>query len=201
MRPLPRHAPAPRRVGLLGGSFNPAHEGHRHISLAALRWLGLDQVWWLVSPLNPLKSPRDMASLPRRLAQARAMAADPRIRVGDPETRLGTRRSHDTVARLQARFPATRFVWLMGADNLAQLHLWHRWTDLAARVPIAVFARPNYADRALRAPAARRLAGCRLRPAAAISLADRPAPAWIYFAIHSHPASATALRRGGTWRV
>ncbi len=142
-----------KSVGLLGGSFNPAHDGHRHISVEALRRLGLDEVWWLVSPLNPLKAADGMAPLAARLASAKHIANHRRIHVTDLEIRLETRFAVDTVAALQRRYPEVRFIWLMGADNLAQFHRWSRWRRLAARVPIAVFARPGYMGAALTAPA------------------------------------------------
>ena len=127
------------RVGLLGGSFNPAHEGHLHISAAAQRLLGLDQVWWLVSPQNRLKPTKGMAPFARRLAQARMLAVKHRIIVSEVEQTLGTVRTAETLAALQRRYPAMAFVWLMGADNLAQIPRWWRWTDIYRRVRVAVF--------------------------------------------------------------
>ena len=129
------------RVGLLGGSFNPAHDGHRAISLAALRALNLDQVWWLVSPQNPLKPVKGMAGFAERMAGARAVARHPRIRVTDLEARLGTRYTVDTVRRLRARAERHRYVWLMGADNLLQLPRWQGWVEIVRRIPIAVLDR------------------------------------------------------------
>ena len=134
---------APGRVGLLGGSFNPAHGGHLHVSREALKRLDLDEVWWLVAPQNPLKAVRGMAPFDKRLAGAKRLARDPRIRVLDLERRLGTRYTVDTVAALRRLFPKIRFVWLMGADNLAQIRHWQRWTRIFAALPIAVFARPT----------------------------------------------------------
>jgi nicotinate-nucleotide adenylyltransferase len=185
------------RVGLLGGSFNPAHQGHRHISLEALKRLRLDQVWWLVSPQNPLKPSAGMAPLEKRLASAREVARHPRIRVGDIEARLGTRYTVDTLARLAERFPETRFVWLMGADNLVQLPAWHRWADIAGAIPIAIFARSAYVYRALAGPAARRFARYRVSDPAA--LPGRRPPAWCLVRGPTHPASATAVREQGAW--
>ncbi len=139
-----------KRVGLLGGSFNPAHGGHRRISVGALERLGLDELWWLVSPQNPLKPAAGMAPLAARVASARAAARHPRIRVlALPEDRYTV----DTVAALQRAHPDTRFIWLMGADNLAQFDRWRDWRRLARRVPIAVFARPGYSLNGLGAPA------------------------------------------------
>lgn len=132
-------------TGLLGGSFNPAHSGHRRISLAALDALGLDEVWWLVSPGNPLKSAApDMAPFPVRVASARVAARRARIRVTGIERELGTRYTVDTLRRLVARYPHRRFVWLMGADNLAEFHRWHDWRRIARMLPIAVIGRPGY---------------------------------------------------------
>jgi nicotinate-nucleotide adenylyltransferase len=141
-------------TGLLGGSFNPAHRGHRRISLGAIDALGLGEVWWLVSPGNPLKdSARDMAPLSARLASANAMARRSRIRPTAIETRLGTRYTADTLAKLVGLYPNRRFIWLMGADNLAQFHLWRDWRRIARTMPIAVIARPGYDSLALRARA------------------------------------------------
>ena len=137
------------RTGLLGGSFNPAHGGHRAISLNAIDALGLDDLWWLVSPGNPLKPAAGMAPLPARLASARAMARRAPIRATAIEARLRTRYTVDTLAKLRRRYPRRRFIWLMGADNLADFHRWHRWREIARTVPIAVIVRPGY-DRAAR---------------------------------------------------
>ena len=183
-----------RRIGLLGGSFNPAHDGHVHISLLALKRLRLDEVWWLVAPQNPLKPTAGMAPLQCRLATARALIRSRRIRATDIERRLGTRYTVDTVAALQRRFPEVRFVWLIGADNLLELPHWHRWKDLLGRVPIAVFARRPYSLWALSGPAAQRFARFRLREAAAGALASRNPPAWVFLHCRTHPASATAIR-------
>lgn len=182
------------RVGLLGGSFNPAHEGHRDISLTALKRLRLDQVWWLVSPQNPLKPEAGMAPLAERLAAARQVATHPRIIVTGLETRLGTRYTAETLAALSARFPRTRFVWLMGADNLVQLPRWHRWTRLFHTVSIAIFDRPSYSLGALGGLAARRFAHSRKATRQAGTLAGSRPPAWIFFHTRRNPASATALR-------
>lgn len=182
------------RIGLLGGSFNPAHEGHRHISLLALKHLHLDELWWLVSPQNPLKPTNDMAPFAERLASARAMARHPRIRVSDIESRLHTRYTADTLHALRTRFPQTRFVWLMGADNLAQIPRWERWTEIFQSVPIAVFDRATYSYRALAGKAAQRFAKQRIEGRNAATLADHKAPAWVYFHARRHPASASSIR-------
>jgi nicotinate-nucleotide adenylyltransferase len=131
------------RIGLLGGSFNPAHEGHLHVSEVALKRLGLDYVWWLVTPQNPLKARAGMASLSERVRSARAVARHPRIIVMDIEHDFRTHYSYDTLVALQKRFPRLKFTWLMGSDNLQIFRRWHRWADLARRVPIAVIQRPG----------------------------------------------------------
>jgi len=183
-----------RRIGLLGGSFNPAHEGHRDISLAALTCLDLDEVWWMVSPQNPLKSARGMASFAERMASAKAMADHPRIRVTDIEQRLGTRYTADTLRKLVTRFPSYRFVWLMGADNLAQISSWRDWTRIFHLTPIAVFDRPTYTIKALTSQAARRFRRSRRREAALKTLAATPAPAWVFVHHRLNPISATQIR-------
>jgi nicotinate-nucleotide adenylyltransferase len=182
------------RIGLLGGSFNPAHAAHREISLTALHSLKLDQVWWLVSPQNPLKSPRDMAPLQRRLEQARAVAAHPRIRVTAVETILGTRYTADTLAALQRHYPQARFVWLMGADNLAQFHRWQDWQGIVGSMPIAVLDRPGFNLTALRGPAGQMLSRHRLPRYAAPALAGKAAPAFLLVKSKLNPLSATAIR-------
>ncbi len=182
-----------RRIGLLGGSFNPAHEGHRHVSLEALKRLDLDEVWWLVAPQNPLKPVAGMAPLADRLAKAAAFAKHPRIRVLDLESRLGTSYTADTIAALRARFPRTRFVWLMGADNLAQIRQWGRWREIFARVPIAVFARPSYCREALAELPAKRFAHARIAPPAR-RLARLEPPAWAFLPVRLDPSSATEIR-------
>jgi nicotinate-nucleotide adenylyltransferase len=184
-----------RRVGLLGGSFNPAHEGHLAISLEALKRLALDRVWWLVSPQNPLK-PRDgTADLEQRLASARAITGrHPRLVVTDLEHRLGTRYTVDTVEWLNKRCRA-RFVWLIGADNLAQLPLWRGWRRLVRMVPIAVFDREPYSYVALAGRMASAYAEGRLEEARASALAEAPPPAWVYLRLRRHQVSSTARRR------
>jgi nicotinate-nucleotide adenylyltransferase len=183
-----------KRIGLLGGSFNPAHAGHRQISVEALRRLGLDEVWWLVSPQNPLKPVAGMAPLPARLASARAMARHPRIRVSAVETRLGTRYAVDTVAALQRRYPRLRFIWLAGADILPELHRWHRWRALLRRVPIAVVARPRYTGAAMRSPAMAWARRWRRPGGAAVAWPDWSLPAIVVLATPDYPQSATAIR-------
>jgi nicotinate-nucleotide adenylyltransferase len=183
------------RIGLLGGSFNPAHAGHRRISLEAIRALGLDEVWWLVSPGNPLKAEaRDMAPYEARLAAAERMARRARIRASDFEQREGTRFTIDTVRRLQGRYPQHRFIWLLGSDNLPNFHFWRDWRDLAREVPIAVIRRPGY-DSA--AHAARAMGWLRrfVHPSSqAMQWTDWSAPAIIFLRLPPDTTSATAIR-------
>lgn len=189
------------RIGLLGGSFNPAHQGHQFISREALKRLKLDRVWWLVSPQNPLKPHEGMAGLEARLEGARAVARHPRIRPTGIEAALGTRYTADTLAELKARFARTRFVWLMGADNLAQIPRWEDWTYIFHTVPIAVFDRPSYSHKALAGIAARRFRKARVEERKAPSLAARTPPAWCFLHIPLMPVSATQIRaRAGAER-
>jgi ribosome silencing factor RsfS/YbeB/iojap/nicotinate (nicotinamide) nucleotide adenylyltransferase len=183
-----------RRIGLLGGSFNPAHEGHRHISLEALKRLDLDEVWWLVSPQNPLKSDDGMEPLPTRVARARQLARHPRIRVDAPELLLGTRYTFDTVQALSRLYPRARFVWLMGADILPQLEHWLGWRDLFAAIPIAAFARPGWGYPALAAAAPRAFARYRLAAGQERRLASCEPPAWCFIPSRLDGHSATAIR-------
>lgn len=183
-----------RRVGVLGGSFNPAHAGHRHVSLLALTLLRLDEVWWLVSPQNPLKAARDMAPLPDRLAAAQAVAHHTKVRPAALESAWGTRYTADTLAQLRRRFPKTRFVWLMGADNLQQIPRWNRWIGIFHSVPVAIFDRSPYCFKALAGKAARRFARSRISSGRAGRLAEMTPPAWVFLHTRLHPASATGLR-------
>ena len=183
-----------RRIGLLGGSFNPAHPGHRHISLEALKRLGLDEVWWLVSPQNPLKSGDGMEPLATRVARARQIARHPRIRVDAPELALGTRYTLDTVRALRRTYPRARFVWLMGADILPQLVDWAGWRDLFAAIPIAAFARPGWGYAALASAAPRTFARFRLDAERARGLATCEPPAWCFIPSRLDSHSATAIR-------
>lgn len=183
-----------RAIGLLGGSFNPAHEGHRMISLIALRRLQLSEVWWLVSPQNPLKPSDGMAPFEERFASAQAVAQHRRIRVMDIETRLGTHYTVDTLRRLTARRKGQAFVWLMGADNLIQFPEWEGWKEIFHTVPIAVFDRPTYSLKALAGVAANRFKHRRLPERAAPGLARRCAPAWVFLHSRLNPVSATEIR-------
>lgn len=186
---------AKRRIGLLGGSFNPAHEGHLHISQEALKRLGLDEVWWLVSPQNPLKSTEGMEAYATRFGAAQVTAAHPHIHVLDIEAQAGLYYTVDTIAYLQQAFPRAHFVWLMGADNLASFHRWRAWREIAGRIPIAVLDRAPYGLRALHQRFARAFASARLPEAQAGFLAEKPAPAWVYLSIPRHPLSGTYLRK------
>ena len=182
------------RIGLLGGSFNPAHRGHRRISRAALDALGLDEIWWLVSPGNPLKPAKGMAPFAQRFASARRMARGTRIRVTGIERDLGTVYTAETLAALVRLYPKSRFIWLMGADNLAQLHRWRDWRRIARLVPIAVATRPGYDGRALKAPAwgwLRRF----VRPVAmARNWTMWRMPALVLLSLPPDRSSATAIR-------
>jgi nicotinate-nucleotide adenylyltransferase len=182
------------RIGLLGGSFNPAHGAHLAISLGALARLELDEVWWLVSPQNPLKSSEESQPLAERLARARDLARHPRIRVGALESVLGTRYSRDSLAALRRRFPRVRFVWIIGADNLVQMPRWKAWPDIFEGLPVAVFDRPGYARKALAGKAARRYAAARLPESRARALAGRSPPAWVFIHGRLDPRSSTAIR-------
>ena len=190
----PRARPPGRRIGLLGGSFNPAHEGHRHISLLALKRLGLHEVWWLVSPQNPLKPRAGMAAFDERLASARTAACDRRLRVSDIERRLGSSYSVDTVARLRRLFPRHRLVWIVGADNLPTLAEWRRWPALFEALPVAVIDRWPYSRYASVVKPAKRFARRRVAERRARGLARCKPPAWMIVHGPLHPASATALR-------
>ncbi|MBS7543715.1 nicotinate-nucleotide adenylyltransferase [Ancylobacter oerskovii] len=190
---IPPSAPG-MRIGLYGGSFNPPHAAHRAASLLALKKLGLDRVWWLVTPGNPLKDNNGLPPLAERLALARRVADHPALVPTGLEAGLGTRYSHDTVAELVRRRPGVRFVWLMGADNLASFHRWQRWRDIAALVPIAVIDRPGLSLNATAAPAARALERWRLDERWAGRLAGLPPPAWVFLHGLKSPLSSTALR-------
>jgi nicotinate-nucleotide adenylyltransferase len=187
-----RRAPV---IGLLGGSFNPAHAGHRRISLFAMLALGLDEVWWLVSPGNPLKPQAGMAPLAARFRSALAASRNAPIRVTAIERELGTRYTADTLRALKRLFPRRRFVWLMGADNLAQFHLWKNWRQIAREMPIAVIARPGYDGAALASPAMAWLRRYRLSAAGLLNRGEWSAPALIELRFDPDPHSATELRR------
>ncbi|QDC08459.1 nicotinate-nucleotide adenylyltransferase [Oceanicola sp. D3] len=189
---IPYAAPG-QTVGLLGGSFDPAHEGHVHVTREALKRFGLDAVWWLVSPGNPLKS-RGPAPMGERIAEARALLADPRVVVTGIEARLGTRYTAETLAGVQRLYPRVHFTWLMGADNLAQFHLWDRWQDIMATVPVGVIARPGQRLSARMSKAAERFARSRLPAAASHTLPRATPPAWCFINIPMSHQSSTAIR-------
>ena len=183
------------RIGLLGGSFNPAHAGHLHISLLALHRMEVDFVWWLVSPQNPLKSKHGMASFNERLKSAgKITKSHPRIIVSDIEAQLGTRFTADTLKKLQARFPGTRFIWMMGADNLLQIPHWQRWQEIFKTCDVAVFRRPPYFVGASWGLAATRFARQRTDPREAKCLGRGRGPKWILFNNRLHGASSTRIR-------
>jgi nicotinate-nucleotide adenylyltransferase len=189
------------RIGLLGGSFNPPHAAHRAISLFAIKRLQLDRVWWLVSPGNPLKDARSPHDTAARAAAARAVAQDPRIDVSCLEAVIGTRYTVDTISYLRRRCAGARFVWIMGADNLAQFHRWENWQRIAAEVPIAVIDRPPQSFRALAAPAAQALADYRIPERKARTLATSAPPAWVFLTGLKLNLSSTVLRNSdGSWK-
>ncbi|QHC34753.1 nicotinate-nucleotide adenylyltransferase [Komagataeibacter xylinus] len=195
---IPTHGDGRRmRVGLLGGSFNPMHEGHVQLACRALRQLGLDQVWFLVSPGNPLKPVAGMAPLAQRLAGVRARidgVSGRRLVATDIESRIGTRYTVDTLARLRQLFPQVHFVWLMGADGLAQMNRWRRWRDIVRMTPFAVLPRPGYNPAALHGQIARRLARWRLPARRAGTLATCMPPAWVFLPAPQNAISATEIR-------
>lgn len=182
------------RVGLYGGSFNPAHEGHAHVAETARRQLGLDRVIWLVSPQNPLKSNHETAPLAERMAGARRMARGPGMIVSDAETRLGSQYTIDLIRALKARFPGVKFVWIMGADSLAGFHRWRGWTQIMAEVPVAVISRPWISLKSRSSPAARRFAGARIPARQARLLADAQPPGWVFLTAPLSFQSSTLLR-------
>lgn len=180
-------------VGLLGGSFDPAHDGHVHITEMALQRFGLDRIWWLVTPGNPLKA-HGPGPLGQRISQARGLMHDPRVEITGIEARLGTRMTCDTVAALQRRYPHVRFVWLMGADNLVQFDRWENWQEIAARVPIGIMARPGWRMPARMSRAARILWRARLPVDRTRQLAYMQPPAWAMINVPMNKLSSSAIR-------
>lgn len=187
-----------QRIGLMGGSFDPAHSGHVHITREALKRFGLDHIWWLVSPGNPLKH-AGPAPMSVRLRRARALMNHPRVTVTDIEARLGTRYTARTLQALSDRYPGVRFVWLMGADNLAQLHRWQDWHTIMETVPVGVLARPGQQISARMSKAARVYRSARLSGRAAQLLGRAEAPAWSFVNVPMVPHSSTAIRARGEW--
>ena len=185
---------ASRRIGLLGGSFNPAHKGHYRVSTLALRWLALDEVWWLVSPQNPLKEDTDMQPLKYRLSSARTYAQHARIRVTDIEAELSSARSYDVIRYLCQAYPRCRFVWMIGADNFVQIPKWYRWRDIFSTVPIAVFGRPPFTYASLTGQAANAYSAYRIPQHMTHVIAVQKPPAWIFLWMSRDSTSATAIR-------
>ncbi|GAA6179605.1 nicotinate-nucleotide adenylyltransferase [Shimia sp. NS0008-38b] len=187
-----------QKIGLLGGSFDPPHAGHVHITKEALKRFDLDQVWWLVSPGNPLKD-RGPAKLARRMAAAREIMDHPRVHVCDFESHVGTRYTAETLAVLQDKCPQARFVWLMGADNLAQFHRWKNWQEIMARVPVGVLARPGDRIDARTAKAAQVYHHARLHPRENRLLSRQSAPVWAFSNVPMRDISSTEIRKNGYW--
>ena len=190
---LPPHAPG-LKIGLFGGTFDPPHAAHRAACLLAMRRLNLDRIWWMVTPGNPLKDTRGLAPLAERIAAAQALADHPRIVVTGVEAQMHTRYTYDTVAKLVARCPGVRFVWIMGADNLRSFHRWQKWRAIANLVPIAVVDRVGPSLYATAGTAGQTLARFRIPETAATSLAYRRPPAWVFLHGLKSPLSSTALR-------
>nr|WP_170415337.1 nicotinate-nucleotide adenylyltransferase [Ruegeria atlantica] len=185
-------------IGLFGGSFDPPHQGHVHVTLEAMKAFGLDRVWWLVSPGNPLKA-RGPAPLAQRLAAARALMQHPRVEVTDVEALTETRATADTLAELRRLYPKVRFVWIMGADNLAQFHKWKDWQRIMDSVPVGVIARPGDRISARMSPAARRYAKYRIDGQARRLLGRAEAPAWCFVNVPMVDVSSSQIRARGGW--
>lgn len=193
------YARAGQTIGLLGGSFDPAHSGHTHITREAIKRFGLDHVWWMVSPGNPLKA-RGPAPLDQRMERARQVMDHPRVKITDIERQLGTRYTASTLQALQARYVGVRFVWLMGADNLAQLHRWQDWRWIMENVHVGVLARPGDRISARMSPAARLYSSKRIpgRMSHLLTLSD--VPAWCFVNVPMIAQSSTAIRAAGGWQ-
>ncbi|MDX2259200.1 MAG: nicotinate-nucleotide adenylyltransferase [Hyphomicrobiaceae bacterium] len=201
-RPVPIAVATPpaaegMRIGLMGGSFNPPHAGHLVAAATAMKKLRLDRLWWLVTPGNPLKARAGLASLEARVEAIDRLVRDPRQVVTTFEAELGTAFTAETIGFLVARFPASRFVWVMGADNLATFHHWQNWRGIADAVPIAVVDRPHHTLAALASPAARALARHRIAEAEARLLPDREPPAWVFLTCRRSALSSTLIREQG----
>lgn len=187
-----------QKIGLLGGSFDPPHAGHVHLTREALRAFGLDRIWWLVSPGNPLK-PNPPAMLARRMAASREIMDHPRVEITDIESRLGTRYTAETIARLRAVYFGVRFTWLMGADNMTSVHRWEDWESIFAQVPVGVIARPGDPLGARTSKAARLFRASRLPAAASHLLGAAEPPAWCYLEGPKVDLSSSAIRARGDW--
>lgn len=185
-----------QRIALFGGTFNPPHRGHRHVALTGLSRLAVDQVWWLVTPGNPLKSHDGLSSLGERVAITRDYADHPRMVVTAFEANYNFRYTADTIAFMRRRFPTVKFVWLMGADNLATLHRWQKWREIMKLVPVAVVDRPGASMSVMSAPAAQAFAGARLPESQATALAGAVPPTWTFLHGPLDPTSSTAMRNG-----
>ncbi|MGI3170359.1 nicotinate-nucleotide adenylyltransferase [Pseudooceanicola sp. C21-150M6] len=194
---LPK-APPGQVIGLLGGSFDPAHEGHAHITLEAMRRFGLTHVWWLVTPGNPLKA-RQPAALETRIARARTVMDHPRVTITDIEAQLGTRYTAETLRRLKALYPGVHFVWLMGADNLVQFDQWQDWRWIMETFPVGVLARPGDRISARISKAARIYRRFRIPGNGSILLGRATAPAWCFVNVPMVSISSTVLRNRGDW--
>ena len=184
-----------QRIGLFGGSFNPAHYGHYMVALYAMKRLELDWVWWLVSPQNPLKDPSETGEYAARLAYTRKIARHPRFIVTDIEKQIGSRTTAETLRALNPMLRQAHFLWIMGADSFANLHRWHDWLEIVGTMPLAVLARPGFSLRALGGPAASRFAECQLPADRARSLVTMKPPAWCFIPMPLRPESSTAIRR------
>jgi nicotinate-nucleotide adenylyltransferase len=195
------HIRAGMRIGVMGGSFNPPHAGHAMVAATALKRLQLDQLWWLVTPGNPLKTNSDLPKLADRMAACRALARDPRMRVTAFERELRTPYTAATLAFLKRRYPGVTFIWVMGADNLATFHRWQRWRQIAREMSIAVVDRPGWRLRALSSPAALALQRLRVPEQRARTLARRGAARWTFLSARLSPASSTQLRRANKQRI
>jgi nicotinate-nucleotide adenylyltransferase len=185
---------AGQKIGIMGGTFNPSHDGHRIVAETAVKRLGLDRLWWVVTPGNPLKSDNGLPPLCERMNGVRRYAHGPRMKITDFEAELGTPYTAATLAYLKRRHPGVRFVWVMGADNLASFHRWQHWRSIAAAMPIAVVDRPGWRLKALAGPAAAAFARSRQPEAKAYLLALSRAPAWTFLTSRLSPLSSTSLR-------
>lgn len=191
-------AAAGQRIGLLGGSFNPPHRAHVVVSETVMKRLGLDEVWWIVTPANPLKAHDDLAPLAKRLAACRRLVVNPRIKITALEADLRSTSTAVTLSFLKQRLAGVHFVWIMGGDNLAGFHRWAAWRRIAALMPFVVADRPQWRLKALSSPAARALARFRSRDSEAGALALKKPPAWLYLTLRLSPESSTEIRAGRT---